>query len=256
MTKRSADPLLAIWLVTASGGLVAGVATLFVSFPSREAWSYLAGSLVLHLVYQLSLAYAYRHGDLSQVYPIARGVAPCVVGGLAAVYAGEPLSAERALGAALAAGSIISLALGAGARPTARPVIAAVGTGLLIGSYTYVDAEGVRLSRSPFDFIAWSLFLDALPITIAAISLRARHVPAFLRTELRYGIGAGILATLAYGIVLWAMSRTSMVSVAAVRETSVIFSALIGARMLREPFGARRVAASVGMVAGITLLTS
>jgi drug/metabolite transporter (DMT)-like permease len=256
LTKRSTEPLLAIWLVTLSGGLVAGASTPLVSFPAREAWPFLAGSLLLHLGYELFLAYAYRRGDLSQVYPVARGVAPCVVAALAALYAGEPLTAVRALGIALVAASIVSLSLGPGSRPSAPAVSAAVATGLLIGAYTYVDAQGVRLSRHPFDFIAWSLFLDALPITVVAVSLRARQLPTFLRTQLGYGVGGGVMATLAYATVLWAMSRTAMASVAAVRETSVIFAALIGTRLLREPFGARRTLASAGVVVGIALLTT
>jgi len=255
LTKRSSDPLLAIWLVTLSGGLVAGAATLFVSFPARAAWPYLVGSLVLHVTYQLFLAYAYAKGDLSQVYPIARGLAPCVVAGMAALYAGESLPPARALGMSLATFSIASLALGPGFRPSAEALGAAVTTGLLIGAYTYVDAQGVRLSNEPFDFIAWSLFLDAAPITIAAILLRAREIPAYLRTQLGYGIGGGLMASLAYSIVLWSMSRASMASVAAIRETSVIFAALIGTRLLGEPFGVRRTLASAGVAAGIALLT-
>ena len=256
LTKRSSDPLLAIWLVTLSSGVVAGVGTLLVSFPARAAWPYLVGSLVLHVVYQLFLAYAYAKGDLSQVYPIARGLAPCVVAGMAAFYAGESLTATRGLGMTLATLSLASLAFGPGFRPSAEALGAAVTTGLLIGAYTYVDAQGVRASNEPFDFIAWSLFLDAAPITVAAVVLRAREIPAYVRTQLGHGIGGGVMAVVAYSIVLWSMSRANMASVAAVRETSVIFAALIGTRLLGEPFGTRRALASVGVAAGIALLTT
>ena len=256
LTKRSTDPLLAIWLVTLSCGLVASVAIPFVSFPMQAAWPYLGASVVLHLTYQLFLAYAYSKGDLSQVYPIARGIAPCIVAVMAALYAGEPLTPVRVLGIGLATLSLASLALGPGFRAGIEAIGSAVITGLLIGSYTYIDAQGVRHSSEPFDFIAWSLFLDAVPMTIAAVMLRAPRIPGYLRTEMRYGVGGGVMACFGYSIVLWSMSQASMATVAAVRETSVIFAALIGTRLLGEPFGTRRTLASVGVAAGIVLLTS
>ncbi len=255
LMKRSSDPLLALWIMTVIGGLAAGAVTPLVSFPGLEARPWLAASVALHLIYMLLLAAAYRRGDLSQVYPIARGVAPCVVAAMAAAYAGESLTGSRALGTALVAGSIFSLTLGRGILPTAPAVGAALVTGVMIGAYTYVDARGVRASNAPFDFIAWTFFLDVIPITIVAALFRAGRLVAFVRTEIWYGAGGALMATLAYGTVMWAMATSPMAGVAALRETSVIFAALIGTRLLGEPFGARRVAASVGVAAGILLLT-
>jgi drug/metabolite transporter (DMT)-like permease len=256
LTRRSVDPLLAIWLVTLVCGGVAALATPLVSFPRREAWPYLAGSVVLHLAYQFFLAHAYRVGDLSQVYPIARGMAPCVVAALAAALAGERPGAAQLAGLALISGSIAGLALG-GVRHAGRggrAVRAAALTGLLIGAYTFVDASGVRAAGRPFDYIAWVLFLDSIPMSILALLLRGREALAFLRAEIGYGLVGGIMAAVGYGIVMWAMSRAPMAGVAALRETSVIFAAWIGTRLLGEPFGARRIAAATGVAAGIVLL--
>jgi drug/metabolite transporter (DMT)-like permease len=256
VTKRSADPLLAIWLVTGTGGLFAATLTPFVGFPGPAARPYLAASVILHLAYQLFLVWAYQRGDLSQVYPVARGTAPCVVAVLAAAFAGEALGGLQIVGLALASGSIVSLVgVRHGARRMpAQALGAACVTGTLIGVYTYVDAQGTRLSASPFDYIAWNLCLDAVPITLAAVWLRRGRLRAFVRSELAYGIGGGLMATLAWGIVLFAMSKRPMAGVAALRETSVIFAALIGTRLLHEPFGGQRVAAALGLTLGILLL--
>jgi len=266
ITKTGRDPLLTIWGVTATGGVIAGLATPFVDFPERAAWPYLFGSLAIHLGYQLFLIAAYRFGDLSQVYPIARGLSPCVVAVYAALFAGEYARGWQLVGLAMVSLGIASLsgfvrraATGgpASTRPGERRALAAsIATGLLIGSYTFVDGKGVRLSASPFDFIAWSLFLDALPISTVALIVRRRHLRRFLRHEAARAAGGGVMATLAYAIVLWALSRGGMAQVSALRETSVIIAALIGTIGLREPFGVRRVIAAAVVAAGVVLLQS
>lgn len=255
LTKRSSDPLLAIWLVTQSAGLGALALAPLASFPRPEAWPYLAASLLLHLAYMLFLVAAYRLGDLSQVYPIARGLGPCVVALLAASFGAERLSALQSLGLALASLSIASLAFARGAALLGtRALLPAVVTGLMIGSYTFVDAQGVRACDSPFDFIMWSIFLDAVPISLVALVWRRGRIAAFLRSDGRHGVAGGIMALVAYGIVLWAMASTPMASVAALRETSVVFAAWIGTRVFGEPFGGVRVLAACGVATGVVLL--
>lgn len=258
IAKSSGDALLTMWLVTLTGSAIGGLGALFVDFPHRDAWPYLAASVGLHIGYQLFLAFAYRLGDLSQVYPIARGLGPCMVAVLAAGFGGEIPTAVQTVGLAMASGAIVSLAsVGAPPARVARgAVAAAVATGLLIGGYTFIDGQGVRLSGDPFDFIAWSFFLHAFPITIAILALRAGRVVAFLRTRGGSGLAGGAMATLAYGIVLWALARGGMAQVAALRETGVIFAALIGTRLLGEPLGGRRVLAAVGVAIGVVLLES
>jgi drug/metabolite transporter (DMT)-like permease len=255
LTKRSSDPLLAIWLMALSSGLGALVLAPLASFPRPEAWPFLAASLLLHLAYMLFLVTAYRLGDLSQVYPIARGLGPCVVALLGAGFGGEPLSALQSMGLALASLSIASLAFARRvALPGTRALLPALVTGLLIGSYTFVDAQGVRTCDSPFDFIMWSIFLDAVPMSVVALVWRRGRIAAFLRRDGRHGVAGGIMAVSAYGIVLWAMDSTPMASVAALRETSVVFAAWIGTRVLGEPFGGARVLAACGVAAGVVLL--
>ncbi|MGH0035780.1 MAG: EamA family transporter [Myxococcota bacterium] len=266
ITKAGRDPLLTLWVVTGTGGVLASVAIFFVDFPARAAWPYLAGSIVLHLVYQLFLVTAYRLGDLSQVYPIARGLSPCVVAALAAIFIGELPVGLQLVGLLMVSLGIASLAGGARGRGAAASgsgagrarwaLAASVVTGLLIGAYTFVDGQGVRLSEQPFDFIAWGFFLDALPITLVAVCLRRRDLGRFFREEGARAAGGGVMATLAYAIVLWALSQGGMAQISALRETSVIVAAVIGTRVLREPFGARRVLAAAVVAIGVVLLQS
>jgi uncharacterized membrane protein len=256
IAKSSEDPLLTIWMVTLTGSAIGGLGTLFADFPHRDAWPYLAASIGLHLGYQLFLTSAYRLGDLSQVYPIARGLGPCVVASLAALFGGEIPTAVQVLGLAMASGAIVSLSfVGASLRSVARgPVAVAVATGLLIGGYTFIDGQGVRLAGDPLSFITWSFFLHAFPITIAVLALRAGNVRALLRSRVGPGLAGGVMATLAYGIVMWALARGGMANVAALRETGVIFAALIGTRLLGEPLGGRRLLAAAGVASGVALL--
>jgi uncharacterized membrane protein len=243
--------------LTASGGLAAGCFIPFLPPLDPAAWPWLAASLVLHFVYQLSLVSAYQLGDLSQVYPIARGVAPLGVALLAAFTAAEIPSLLGGVGLAIATAAIMSLAVtgrqGIGSR---RAVFAALQTAVLISLYTVVDAHGVRATSNRFSYITWMALVDSVPIVITGIVCRRGEVLDFLRTDGTRNIVGGLLATLGYSIVMAAMAQGAMASVAALRETSVIFAALIGTRVLGEPFGASRVVASVALAGGLILLQS
>lgn len=254
LTKSSRDPLLTIWVLSMTGGGIAACLLPFVDFPRREAIPYLVCSVFVHYGYMLLLAFAYRKGDLSQVYPISRGMAPMLVAGLAATFAGEPLGARGMAGVLLVTASIASLALARGGALDVRSIVAALLIGVTIGGYSYIDARGVRASANPYDFILWSFVLDAIPISLTVWLWHGARVREFLRARMWRSIGGGVMATLAYGLVLWAMSRTTMASVSAIRESSVVIAALIGTRLLGEPFGRERIAASCGVAIGILLI--
>ena len=256
--KASGDPLLSIWLTTTACGLVGAVGAAIAPFPQPEAWPFLAISLVVHLAYQLALARAYRVGALSQVYPIARGLAPCVAAVLAVVFAGEWLSVRETFGLLIVSGAIASLSFGGtGEGPSAAnrgSVAAALVWGVLIGTYTLVDAEGTRRGGPVLSFITWHLALDAIPITIVALALRAREIPAFVRGRGWQSFFGGVMAATAYGIVLWAMTQSRVAPIAALRETGVILAALIGTKLLGESQSRSRIVAAVAVVLGVVLL--
>ena len=255
LTKSSSDPLLAIWLMTSTAGLMGGIGVFFVDAPEPASWPYLGTAVLLRLGYMLFLVHAYGLGDLSRVYPIARGLAPVLVAVLAAVVAEERPSVLQALGLLLCCGSIASLAFAdAGtAGLNGRAVRSAAITGVFIGLYTVVDGVGIRLVGDPYGYVAWTFLLDVAPISIAVLTLRRGMIRAHLRTGLWRGVAGGAMGAVAYGIVLWALSRGAMGSVASLRETSVVFATWIGARVLGEPLGARRMVAAMLVAVGLII---
>jgi uncharacterized membrane protein len=256
MTKSSADGLLSIWLMIVFSGVLGGIGALFVPLPHAAAWPYLIVSAGIHLAYMLFLVRAYRLGDLSRVYPIARGLAPVVVALLAALFVGEQPTVSQAVGLLFCCGAIVSLAFADTgiSKVSGRAVAAAVATGLMIASYTVVDGIGVRVAGDPFSYVAWNLLLDGIPLTFVVFYRRWGQIEAFVRNNAGHSLAGGTMAAAAYAIVLWAMSQGAMASVSSLRETSVVFAALIGTRLLGEPLGTRRMLAAVGVACGLVLL--
>jgi drug/metabolite transporter (DMT)-like permease len=247
------DQMLAFALIGV-GGIVVAIPLIIVAAPPRSAsWPYLLGSVVIHVFYVLLLMQCYRLGEFSQVYPLARGVSPLVVTILAAVFVGEHLAFPQIAGVLVVSAGLAFLVFG-GRRPGRAAFLAAIGTGLTIAAYTTVDGVGVRLSGSPAGYIAWLMLLQSLEVPMFAL-VRRRHVLLKQpRRILLSGLAAGALSVLAYGLVLWAQTRGALAPIAALRETSVIFGAIIGTLVFREPFGRTRIIATVIVVGGILLL--
>jgi drug/metabolite transporter (DMT)-like permease len=203
--------------------------------------------------YNLLLMQCYRLGEFSQVYPLARGISPPVVTLLAVVFVHEQLALPQLAGVAVVSAGLAFLVF-SGRRPGRGAFLAAVGTGLTIAAYTTVDGVGVRLSATSFGYIGWLMLLQSLCIPMFAL-IRRRGVLLKQPPRILWsGLAAGALSVLAYGLVLWAQTRGALAPIAALRETSVIFGAIIGSLAFREPFGRNRVMAAVIVVAGILLL--
>ncbi len=258
LTKSSGDRVVTMAGVMGTCALLGGVASLFLPAPEPAALPYLAMSCLFHFGYQQFLLGAYRHGDLSLVYPIARGLAPMLVALLAAAFAGEVPRPVQAGGLALASAAMASFAF----EPrephpgVARSVASAFAAAAMIGCYTFLDGQGVRHAGNAFSYVAWSSWATSLAFCVyALVHTRGRLAPFFDGAGLR-GVAAGVLATVGYGIVLWAMARGAMANVAALRETGVVFAALIGTHLLGEGFGARRVGAALCVALGVLLLQS
>ena len=255
LTKAGGDPLISVAVVTGTGGLCAVPLILWLPLPGPETWKWLAISACIHYVYQLALVRTYQLGDLSQVYPIARGLAPLGVACLAAIGSDEFLEPGQLVGLALASGAIVSLGITrAPGQSTKRAVAMAVMTAVLIGLYTYTDARGVRSVESVEYFIGWSFFLGSVPMVLTTVILRWSTGLDSLRRLGPHGIGGGLMATIGYAIALWALSRAPMASVASLRESSVLFAAILGTRFLGESFGRRRVVSAFVLVAGLILV--
>ena len=256
LVKVGQDRLVVLAIANATGIFIALVIAPFVSLPLPASWPFLLGSIALHTGYYFFLIHAYRVGDLSHVYPLARGLSPMLVALLAAVFANEIPPPWGMLGVALACAGIVSLAFESGPpwRGDARPVIYAVGTAVFIAGYTLMDGMGVRRAGDPLSYIVWLMLLDGIPITLFTAYVRRHQLVAFIGGNWRAGCTSGALQFGAYALVIWAMSLGAMASVSALRETSVIFAAIIGAIVLKERVGGLRIAAVILVALGIVLM--
>jgi drug/metabolite transporter (DMT)-like permease len=247
------DQTLAFALIGVGGIAIEIPLVIVAAMPRSDCWPYLLGSVVIHIFYNLLLMRCYRLGEFSQVYPLARGTSPLVVTILAAIFIHEHLALAQIAGVLVVSAGLATLVL-AGRRPGRAAFLAAVGTGLTIAAYTTVDGVGVRLSGSPVGYIGWLMVLESLCVPMFAVVRRRDVLLKQPKRILLAGLAAGALSVLAYGLVLWAQTRGALAPIAALRETSVIFGAIIGTLIFREPFGRTRIAATVLVAAGIILM--
>lgn len=251
LVKVSGDRLAIMVGMSAVGG-AAGLAVLpFAVSPLPASWPFLALTTAIHVGYYLFLLRAYGVGDLSQVYPIARGGSPLILALISGPVVGETLSVTQASGVGLISLGIVSLSLGRGSRPA---LIYAVCTACFIAAYSATDGLGVRRSGSPLGYIGWLFFLDGAMMLAFGFWRRGRTLFSPSRVDWRQWIGGGVLALGAYGIVVWCYNLGAVATVSALRETSVVFAALIGTLFLGEKFGARRVIAASIVASGIVVM--
>jgi drug/metabolite transporter (DMT)-like permease len=252
LVKSGGDPYLRLAIVNLTHSIVVLPLLPFVGFPAAEAWPWLLGSVATHLVYYFFLAAGYRVGDLSHVYPIARGIAPPLVALGALLIAGEVLSLAGTA-------AILLVCLGiwivAGRGPTSRrPLLLALGTGLSIAAYTVCDGMGGRASGDVLAYIVWLFLLDGWPFALWVALRRGPDLVATIPHAWKPAIGGGLMSLVAYAMVIWAMSIAPLAYVSALRETSVLLAAAIGTLLLGEPFGRRRILAAGLVVIGVAIL--
>jgi drug/metabolite transporter (DMT)-like permease len=254
LIKVGLDPLSTTILIAVGSAVVSLVCLPFVGMPAPAAWPWLIASAFVHLFYFAALAEGYRAGDLGQVYPIARGAAPLMTAAASTVFVGEHLSISGWAGIAALATGVLLLSTRGGrgiVHLDRRAVGYALLTALTICAYSLVDGIGARASQNPQAYVAW-LFL-ATVVVLVPYGLWRGMTSALHRFWLR-GLAGGALQAFAYGIVLWAMTLAPIAIVAGLRETSVLFGALIAVLVLKEPFRTARVGAVALIVCGLVLL--
>ena len=257
LLKLNVEPIAATSLVAAASGIVALPFAALVGMPSLAAWPYVLASVAIHIVYYLALAQAYRHGDLGQVYPIARGSAPLMTAMLATVWLGEGLGPFGWAGVIVLAAGILLLAFRGGRdlkRFDARSVGFALATSLTITAYTLVDGIGARLSGSALQYTVWLFLLSGGAMGLYGFVRIGGRLVSDFADNWGLTLGGAALSTAAYGIAIWAMTVAPIALVAALRETSVLFAALFGVAVLREPLLPARIAAACLVLAGVVLV--
>lgn len=251
LIKGRTDPL------TASVGLsstwaILGIALIpVVPLPAPQAWPWLAGSVAIHLGYLSAMVLAYRVGDLSLVYPLMRGLPPIGVTALAALWLGEWPAPAAALGLSLVIGGVVVLVR---RRPQTSVLVPALGAAGCITAYTVADGVGVRASGSVVGYLVWLATLQGGLFAAGALLLGGRPLAQAAARRWRVGLASGILSMGGYLVALWAMGQAPIAVVAALRETSVVFAALIGAVWLSEPLGIRRGIAAALVASGAIVL--
>ena len=255
--KRGVDPLATTVAISIGAALVALACLPIVGLPALGAWPWVIASVAIHLVYFAALIESYRWGDLGQVYPIARGSAPLMTAAATAVFVGESLSPAGWGGIALVVVGVLLLSL-RGGRDLAKLDRKAVGfalcTAVTICAYSVVDGVGARRAGGANAYSA-ALFVGIGPVmALYALARCRREAVATAMSFWRSGLAGGALQLGSYGIVIWAMTVAPIAIVATLRETSVLFGAIIAVIVLREPLQASRIAAAPLIALGLTLI--
>jgi drug/metabolite transporter (DMT)-like permease len=253
--KHVDDGLVAFGLMGVVMTVGGGLGLALTGLPASAALPFVLGSVVIHVAYQQGLMQSYRIGAFNQTYPIARGTSPLLVAVGGYFFANEHLGAGPWAGVVVLAVGLMSLAFSSGrlSRSDLPAVGAAVLTGLTIAGYTLVDGLGVRRAQDPYAYACLLFLLQGPVFPVMVLARRPLSVWRDLSTAAK-GTLAGLLSVVAYGAVLWAQTKAPLAEVAALRETSVITAAVLGAVLLKERFGSRRLAAAIMVAAGIALI--
>jgi drug/metabolite transporter (DMT)-like permease len=256
MVKGGADKRVTMAAVMLGHLPPAAVALMVVPTPALASLPWMVAGIFAHLGYQVFLLGAYTKGDLSQVYPIARGLAPLVVTGISILMLGERLALPEMLGVALIALGLMSMALlrGADGLRNTQAVRLSLVTGCFIASYSLIDGYGARVSGSPVGFYAWLGYGNAV---LFALYMRIRHpgvLSTMARSARRTFLIGGTASFAAYAIVIWAFTQAPIALVTALRETSIIFAVVIGVVVFKERLDRAKVIAVAVTLIGAGLL--
>lgn len=253
--RSGGDKLQAMFRFTICQGSFGLVLIFFVPWPEAHVWPWILASSVIHLAYQMFLGYAYQEGDLSRVYPIARGSAPMIVLAITLAFALEAVNALETFGSLILGFGILLMARGVFFSGESRRMLPfALGSACATAGYTLVDGLGARVMGDATGYVAWILLGSAVLYTPLALVLQPG---VMARTSLKtWGVSylAGVASFVAYAIVVWGMTQAPIALVAALRETSILFAVLIGWLAFGEKMDRGKAIAALMIVAGVVLI--
>ncbi|WP_292294666.1 DMT family transporter [Marivita sp.] len=251
LVKVSGDRAITLGLVALGHCLPALALLPFVPMPVAAAFPFIIASTIIHWAYYYFLNISYRFGDLSLIYPIARGTAPVMVALGATIWADEHLSFWAWIGILTVSAGIMILA--AVRHADKRGIGAALMNSTIIATYSVVDGIGIRLSGAPVGYVVW-LFAAEVLVAVFVLGFGLNRLRNIGTKALALGLTGGVISGLAYGLALFAKTLAPIGIVSAVRETSVIFAALIGVVWLREGPARRRLIAATVVAGGVMIL--
>lgn len=244
--KTGEDHLISITGVSIGATTMALFLLPFTAIPNPQSWPYIGASILLHTGYMISLSQAYRYSDFSSAYPIARGAAPVLVFGWSVVFLEEVLSGKEIV-------AVLGILIGIMVFSTRRlgsvvndrkALLYALLTAVFIASYTVIDGLGARLSDSVNGYIVWMVTFETFPLLLYTYMKRGSNMFPAMAKNARPMLFGGAMAFAGYWIIIWAMTQAPIAIVAALRESSIIIAALIGAFYFKEPSGVRRIIAA------------
>jgi drug/metabolite transporter (DMT)-like permease len=253
--KDSGDRLSSMAAISV-GWLIVGIFSVpFVGLPGIESWPYLIASVVVHTSYAMLLITAYRYAEFSLAYPIARGSGPLLVALTAPLFVSETLEGPGYFAVTLIVIGIFFIGMFGNERSLGghRAVLFSLATGVLIAAYTMIDGQGARAGSAPHAYAGWLFILISIPIVVLAQKRLNKDMRTLLAGHWQRGIPIGVLSAIAYWVIVWAMTVAPMALVAAARETSILFGALVSWGVLGEKLRPMRWVGAVITVVGLVL---
>lgn len=252
LIKLGTSKLTSMLILTVVQGGFGLIIALTRPMPDPHVWLWLLASGVFHSAYKLFLAYAYEQGDLSRVYPIARGTAPMVVLVISALFLADKIAGWEYVGIIILGLGILLMARGVFSSGESRKLLPfALGSAMATAGYSIVDGLGAREARDAVAYVGWLFALDAVFFTPCCLALRGRSVLQANRKAWIMGSIAAVFSYGAYAIAVWAMTVAPIALVAALRETSILFAVLIGAVAFGEKMNLQKGIAAALIVAGV-----
>ena len=254
-TKRAEDTLTFRGVSMVFSALWLSPVLFLFPLPGWEVWRFLLMGAGLIWAFNMLMISAFRRGSMNLVYPVMRGAAPAIAGLFAFVFLGEPLSPLAIIGLSVASAAIIAFAWPErGGAPKAAALGFALSAAVMTASYTVNDASGVRAAGSALIYAAWFFVLSAITLVGTAWIRRGDQLIRVARSELRRGFYASFFNITTYGLALYAYANAPVAPMAALRETSVVFGAIVAAAILKEPLGVRRIGLAVVLALGLAAI--
>ena len=248
--KSSSNPLSLMGITSILELLIFLPLTFYVPFPSLEIWYLLFATIFIHVLYRLNVIYSYKFGDLSFVYPIARGGSSLLIAIISIIFLKNSINFFGFLGIMIICLGLFLISFSSKIKFNKPAFFLALSTAIFITAYTLIDGIGVRASENAFSYIFWLIALNGFPILIISIfsknGLRKKET-----YSIKAGIAAGIFATLSYALVVWSMQFIEIAYVSGIREVSIVFATIIGMIFLSEKYASKRIIPSILIALGI-----
>lgn len=256
IVKGSSDKFISMTAVVIGHVPLALVALPLSPLPAPSSWPYLAAGVLLHVGYQLFLMLSYRVGDLTQVYPIARGIAPMLVALISVLFLSVPLSNTELIAVFIIGTGIMSLVFvrGGDGLHNGTAALMAIGTGCFIAAYSLVDGLGAREAGTAVGFYAWLTTINAAIFVLIMRFLKPGTVTEVMTKHTRFALLGGGASFVAYALAIWAFTQAPIALVTAVRETSIIFALFIGVFFLGERLNLLKLCSTAMTIFGVLML--